>query len=114
MIYQYFCGTCSQNFDVIKPMADSSREEKHTCGAIATRVYLPPQISVPKFEADYYHSLGKVIHNKRELSNELAKRDLVPIGNDYGSGEKMQQSYDKARDEAREKKWDKAMENIDL
>ena len=96
-------------------MAQASDPERCSCGEIAQRVFCAPLISGTKiFEAEYYHSLGKVITNKRQLNNELAKRDLIPIGNDYGSGEKMQQHFDASREEAREKKWDKAMESIQL
>lgn len=96
-------------------MSDATNPETCACGLIAKRVWCAPLISGTKiFEAEFYHSLGKVIHNKRELNNELSRRDLVPIGNDYGTGEKMQQEFDRNREEARERSWDKAMENIQL
>ncbi len=96
-------------------MALASDPERCACGEIAQRVFCAPLISGTKiFEAEFYHPFGKVIHNKRELNNEIAKRDLVPIGNDWGSGEKMQKHFDASREEAREKKWDKIAETIQL
>jgi hypothetical protein len=96
-------------------MAQASDPERCSCGELAQRVFCAPLISGTKaFEAEYYHSLGKVITNKRELNNELAKRDLVPIGNDWGSGNKMVDHADASREEAREKKWDKVLESIQL
>ena len=96
-------------------MAQASEPETCQCGQTAQRVFCAPLIGGCKiFEAEYYHSLGKVIHNKRELNNEVAKRDLVPIGNDWGSGNKMVDHFETSREEDRQKKWDKITESIQL
>lgn len=112
--YPYKCD-CGKTFDVIKSMAECSTPESCECGKIANRIFTAPMTINPKsFKADYYHSLGKVITNERELKNELAKRDLVPIGNDYGSGTKMVEHFDSRREEEREKKWDKILDKVEL
>lgn len=114
MIYPYGCS-CGRKFDVTKSIHNATDPERCACGEIAQRIFVAPMISGSKiFEAEYYPALGKVITNKKELQNEMARRDIVQIGNDWGTGEKMQTHFDKQRQENREKAWDKALENISL
>lgn len=114
MIYPYGCE-CGHKFDVTKPVAEYASPAYCHCGKLASRIFTPLMTINPKqFKADFYHSLGKVINNERELKNELAKRDLVPVGNDYSSGEKMVDHFDSRREAENDKKWDKVMENIQL
>ena len=109
MIYPYRCE-CGTSFDVVKAMADAAREEKCQCGKVAQRVFCAPLIGGAKvFNAEYYPSLGKVIHNKRELRTELDRRNLVEVGNDFKSGESMANHFEKARNEERERGWERLL-----
>jgi hypothetical protein len=70
-----------------------------SCGAPAERQFTPRvHIKGAKVEhPEYNPALGCVVKNSKHRA-ELAKRKgLVEVGNDFGSGEKLQESFDRAR-----------------
>lgn len=114
MVYPYKCA-CGRQFDVTKSIHQASDPERCSCGEVASRVFCAPMITGTKvFTAEYYPALGKVIHNKKELNNEMARRDIVRVGNDWGTPDKMHKHFDQEREAKREKDWDKTVESISL
>lgn len=110
MIYDYKCD-CGNAFEVNKLMSESDRAEScPECGAIAQRHYLPTRGFVKNFEAAYYPTLGKAFTNQKELNYHLDKHNLVAIGNDYGSGAKMYDTFEKDRKAYQEKQFKREME----
>ena len=108
MIYEYSCVKCENFFQVMKSMRESDTNEFcNLCGAPGQFLFSPPYISGASVEhAEYNPGLGAVVKNKRHRA-ELAKRKgLVEVGNDYGSGEKMQKEFDQKRESARAKRWE--------
>lgn len=109
MIYPYLCIHCGHKFDVTKLVKNMDEPEKCPhCETLAerqftTRVHL---IGTKIIEAEYNPGLGMVIKNKRQKQYELAKRNLVEIGNDFGSSEKMQSSFETDRERQHEKSWE--------
>lgn len=55
--------------------------------------------------AEYNPGLGCVVKNKRHKNEILARKGLVEIGNDFSSGDRMQDSYEKKKKEELESKW---------
>lgn len=89
MIYPYRCDHCQNVEDVVKPMKDASNEEACSkCGSTLSRIYTPTQILYAKVQEAYFcNGTGRVIQNKRDLNNELKKREaegkaLIPMGNE--------------------------------
>lgn len=110
MIYEYTCSQCSQVFDVIKTVSDIDRDEFcQKCSLKATRSFVPSKLYFSKTKvthAEYNPGLGKVIKSESHRLDEAKRQGLVPIGNDYKSGESMQAEFDKARAEKHQKGWE--------
>ena len=109
-LYPYHCNKCGHDHDVTKSMSESGREELcPLCALTMNRVWTSPLfIGTAVESAEYNPGLGKVVKNKKHRE-ELAKRmGVTEIGNDYGSAEKMGQSFDKEREKRREKSWEDA------
>ena len=88
MKYPYHCH-CGHDALIDKKMADSARKENcPTCKSVMERVYTPPLVHISHIESQYNPAFGKVIHNKTELKNELARHEgetgekLYEVGND--------------------------------
>lgn len=85
MVYEYACDQCVRQFEVIKPMSEcSSIEVCEKCGAEARRLW-SSKIELHKTavkDAEYYHSLGRVVKNDRERSELIKRHGLVEIGNE--------------------------------
>lgn len=111
MVYEYHCSACACAFDVVKSVTEMNRPETCQCGAPATRQFVPNANALPRLKgmadsAHYNHAFGKVIKNKREMKYEAEKRGMVQVGNDFGSGDKLQAHFDKVRQEKRDKAYD--------
>ena len=55
---------------------------------------------------EYNPGLGCVVKNKRHKDYLLKSKDLVEVGNDFGSGEKQQKEFEMKKAWEREKKWE--------
>ena len=90
-------------------MSDCARlEDCPKCGEVAKRIFTPPAgfTGTKAFEAHYNPAFGKVVTSQKQLDYEAKKRDMVCVGNDFGSGDKMQKYYDDKRAYDREKAWE--------
>lgn len=107
MIYEYACDQCVRQFEVVKPMAESGTMEVcNECGAEARRLYsakLELHNTRVK-DAEYYHSLGRVVKNDRERSELIKRYGLVEIGNE--KPDRARHYMNKDRLEKIKKRWD--------
>lgn len=107
MIYEYACDQCPLQFEVIKPMAlASSNEACPECGAQARRLW-SSKIELHKTavkDAEYYHSLGRVVKNDRERSELIKRYGLVEIGNERP--DRARHHMEKDRKERIRKRWE--------
>lgn len=110
MIYQYACTKCRKKFDVVKSHKDIDTNE--VCprdGHPAIREFVPTKVYINGAKvthAEFNPGLGAIVkneHHKREL---MKRKGVVEVGNDFGSGEKMQKEFDTARTTKREKEWE--------
>lgn len=103
MTYVYKCLSCGHRFDVIKSVKDINVAETcPVCGEFAERKFFPDRIHLSKTavtHAEYNPGLGTVVKNARHKSDLLKEKGMVEVGNDYGSGDRMQESFEKARSE---------------
>jgi putative FmdB family regulatory protein len=102
LTYVYQCTKCDSRFDVIKSVADFDRNEFcESCGAPAERKFTPRvHIHGAAVEhAEYNPGLGCVVKNKKHRAEIAKQRGLVEVGNDFSSGEGMQETFDRARAE---------------
>lgn len=108
MIYPYACDTCEVKTEIVKSMHDSSRIEKcSTCNTVLRRIYTTFQtIGTSVQNAEFNHGLGCVVKNKYHREELAKQRGFVEVGNDFGSGEKMQQHFEKRKQEEKEKIWE--------
>lgn len=113
--YLYKCS-CGENFDVIKSMHDATRPENcPKCGEVGKRIFTAPMLNgTAVFMPQYVPSLGKSFNSKREMQYEVERRGLVEVGNDFGSGEKMQRSFDRERERVQDERWNKYDEHEKL
>ena len=85
MIYEYACDSCVRQFEVEKSMRESGQLEVCLkCGAEARRLW-SHKIALHKTkvkDAEYYHSLGRVVKNDRERSELIKRHGLIEIGNE--------------------------------
>lgn len=115
-IYDYRCHSCGQHFETIKGIkaydVDPSSDCTH-CGArcgSSDRYFGFCSISftgTAVVDAEYNPGLGQVVKNKYHKTEIMKQKSLVEVGNDFGSGEKMQTHFENTRHEAREKAWEK-------
>jgi putative FmdB family regulatory protein len=107
MIYEYACDQCVRQFEVVKAMSESGRIEVcEACGAEARRLW-SANIELHKTavkDAEYYHSLGRVVKNDRERSELIKRYGLVEIGNE--KPDRARYHMEKDRKERIRKRWE--------
>lgn len=110
LTYVYDCPECGKHFEVTKSMKDYDRNENcPRCGEFAIREPFPQNVYVNKAKvthAEYNPGLGMVVKNEAHKKEILKQKNLIEIGNDYGSGEKMQKLSEQARQEKFKKRYD--------
>ena len=111
MVYAYKCSKCGRNFDIVKSVKDIDLAETcPSCESPAIRDFAPKKIHLSKTKvthAEFNPGLGKVVkneHHKKELCKQLG---VTEIGNDYGSGDKMQTAFEQARETKKNIEWEK-------
>lgn len=111
MTYVYKCTGCNRRFEVVKSVKDMDVNEYcPKCDSPGEKAFMPENIYVSKAavtHAEYNPGLGCVVKNDYHKSEILKKRDLVEVGNDFGSGEKMQKDFDTAREKKLADRWEK-------
>src|SRR4051812_23488411 len=90
--YVYECPECQESWEMVKPIARAQDVEicKYGCKKTAEKVIQAPRLSLStcQFQAHYNWGLGKEVHSKRQISEELHRikgetgRDIVEVGND--------------------------------
>jgi len=110
LIYGYKCTACDRSFDVVKTVSEMERDEAcPDCGSAAAREFVPRALYLSQTQvthAEYNPGLGCVVKNKRHKEDLMKRQGVVEVGNDYGSGAKMQAHFDKAREEKRRRSWE--------
>lgn len=108
-LYKYSCDDCQIINDIVKPMAESSREEKcDKCTSVLRRIYTSFHVIGASVQnAEYNPGLGCVVKNKRHREEIAKSRGLVEVGNDFGSGKKMQNHFEKVKKQELENSWKK-------
>ena len=108
MTYEYACPSCAKRFDVIKTVSEMNAPETCACGTVAERQFVPSRVhfvGAKVQHAEWNPAFGQVVKDKYHRS-ELAKRHgMVEIGNDYKTPDKIHETFDKVREEKREKRW---------
>ncbi len=106
--YEYFCEKCDKNFEVIKSIHEyKSPENCKQCGNEATKVFSRQVhfIGTKIEDAEFNPGLGCITKSKRHRE-ELAKRKgLIELGNE--KPETVHNHFDRARNDARKKSWEK-------
>lgn len=111
MIYVYECNKCKHEFDIVKHHTEIDRQEHcPLCKNYLIRLFKPNpgcfMHTVSHDGAEYNPGLGCVVKNKKHKDYLLKEKNLVEIGNDFKSADSMIDSFDKAREEKREKSWE--------
>lgn len=112
MTYEYECSRCGKRFDVIKSYKDMEVNETcPKCGEYAIRQFVPSKLHITGAKvthAEYNPGLGCVVKNKRHKEDIMKRKGVVEVGNDFKSGETMNQHFDTARAEKMRKRWEDA------
>jgi putative FmdB family regulatory protein len=113
LTYVYDCPKCEHHFEVIKSHKDMERTEWcPKCEEPSVRAFMPERVyfSGQKVShAEFNPGLGCVVKNEFHKKELLKQKGLVEVGNDYGSGDKMSDSFDKARAEKLRKRIEDAV-----
>jgi putative FmdB family regulatory protein len=107
MIYEYACDQCVRQFEVVKAMSESGRIEVcEKCGAQARRLWSAAieHVGAKVKDAEYYHSLGRVVKNDRERKEIIKRYGLVEVGNERP--ERARYHMEKDRKERIRKRWE--------
>lgn len=89
-------------------------EQCSRCQTLGSRRFLPARVFFTKTavtHAEYNPGLGKVIQNQAHLKDVLAEhhdktgKQIVEVGNDYGSGQKMTSTFNTERTRRKEEEW---------
>lgn len=113
-IYDFVCGGCKKPFEDIKSITEPAAGRFAICPSCAHECcpddrdyshssfnFIGTAVSSP----EYNPGLGGVVKNQYHKSELLKKKNLVEVGNDFGSGEKMQKHFETRKIEEREKRW---------
>lgn len=79
------------------------------CGEFAVRQFVPSKLYINGAKVthpEFNPGLGCVVRNKRHKEDLMKAKGVVEVGNDFKSGEKMNQHFDAARAEKHRKGWD--------
>lgn len=110
MTYEYRCLSCETSFDVLKSVAEIDRAEScPSCQGATARQFVPSKIyfsGTKVTHAEYNPAFGCVVNNKRHKDRLCKEKGMVEIGNDFGSGEKMQAHFEGEQKRKREKAWE--------
>lgn len=106
MIYAYSCDRCQMEFDVVKPAADSHKEEKCIqCDQLMSRLFKPFYIVGAKNEfPEFNPGLDCVVRNKYHRAEICKERNLIEIGNEKPTS--IHAHAEKTREEKHKKSWD--------
>lgn len=55
--------------------------------------------------AEYNPGLGCIVKSDAHKSELMKRKDVVEVGNDYGSADNMNKHFEKRKEEEREKRW---------
>ena len=112
--YDYKCAACDHSFAEIRSITDYSDKPEDpcpSCGALCGVNSRDFSKSRPLFSgtsvqnAEFNPGLGQVVKNKYHREELARKKGLVEVGNDFNSGEKMQDIYKQKKKEELESKW---------
>lgn len=112
MTYEYECQNpkCGKRFDVIKSYKDIDVNENcPKCGEYAVRQFVPQKLHITGAKVthpEFNPGLGCVVKNKYHKQELMKQKGVVEVGNDFGSGEKMNQHFDAIRAEKHRKSWE--------
>lgn len=121
--YRYECDRCHTIFDEFRTMksgkwtlSDLKGEPPdfaicHKCGHDkCERNYQGTRLEFSGTkvqDAEYNPGLGKVVKNRRHKQYLMESKGVVEIGNDFGSGVKQQEHYERRKQEDWDKSWEK-------
>jgi putative FmdB family regulatory protein len=110
MVYAYQCVKCEHAFDVIKSVKDIDVTETcPRCGEFSERQFVPQRIHLSRTRvehAEFNPGLGCVVKNKKHREELCREKGLIEIGNDFKSGDSINDHFDKAREEKLKKRWE--------
>lgn len=114
--YDYICPKCSKPHSDVRGIRDYDRDPSSTCPHCQQRCgsldrdfshCRPTFTGTAVVSAEFNPGLGAIVKNKYHKTEIMKRKGVVEVGNDFGGGEKMQKSFDKTRQEARDKAWEK-------
>jgi hypothetical protein len=79
------------------------------CGEYAIRQFVPSILHISGARvthAEYNPGLGCVVRNKAHKQELMKQKGVIEVGNDFKSGERMNQHFDRERAEKHRKSWE--------
>lgn len=114
------CPKCDANFEEIQSIKEyqgkaNCHECEHPCTS-ADRIIGRPAafIGASVTHAEYNPGLGQVVKDKRHKDYLMKQRNVVEVGNDFGSGEKQQKHFEQVKKEELERAWNTGLGEADV
>lgn len=119
-VYYFNCRSCQKAFHKILNVSDLPSDvdctECNEVCAFSDRII--PVTSIRKAsnyatigakveDAEWNYGLGTVTKSARHRAEVARRKGLVEVGNDFGSGEKMQKEFEKKKKEELDSNWNK-------
>lgn len=114
--YDYLCGGCTKHFESVKGIKEYDSNPSAECPHCNFMCRSDHRyFGFCKFsftgtavtDAEYNPGLGTVVKNKYHKTEICKAKNLIEVGNDFNSGEKMQSHYETRKREERDKMWEK-------
>lgn len=112
MRYPYRCSNCAQDWDVYKSVAMIDAPEFcPQCGTQGERYIATTHFygAADWNDAQYRRfnpALGAVVMDRNHKRELCRRKNVEEIGNDFGSGERMQEHFDRTREAELSSRWD--------
>lgn len=122
-IYDYKCAECGTQFDEIKGIKAYCEDPTAKCPACAhlcdskERDFSKSSyqfIGTKVQDAEFNPGLGCVVKNKSQKEDIMKQKGVVEVGNDFNSGQNMQEHFEKRKKAELDSNWDKEPSHFTL
>lgn len=107
--YDYQCDKCDKPYEVTKYMSEyDGKDLCPDCGNQGRRLFTCNVYFTGTSVKDAYKcpALGQIIKSDYDRSEAAKRKNVVEIGNDFGSPDKLQTHFETKREEKRKKNWE--------
>lgn len=108
MIYDFYCDRCQLEKELVQSIKEyDGLCHCDNCADPMRRIFTPTQLIGTSVQSPEFNpGLGMVTRSKKHAKDEARARGLELVGNDFGGGAKMDESFAKDREKKLNKAYD--------